>query len=236
MTKKVVRKPTAKNDATARQSAAKNAKARPRRTIAASAAKATPRLRHRSAESLFERIASILEQARTRVARAANSEMVLAYGHIGREIVEHVQGGEARADYGQQVIDDLSERLTGRFGRGFSTTNLRYFRAFFIAYAVRRPEIRHIAGGESSTAQTDEVPRPAAREIRHTQRGVLDDLALASSTSAQPRGFSPGLGWSHYRALSSPRQCFRVRWTPSPTLRLSAGKAPWRGEAFRCDR
>ena len=97
-----------------------------------------------SADQLFDRIVSVLEAARKRVVRAVNSEMVLAYWHIGREIVEHVQGGDPRADYGEKVIESLSERLTRRLGRGFSTTNLRYFRSFFQAYATRLPEIRHM--------------------------------------------------------------------------------------------
>ena len=46
-------------------------------------------------DSLFDRIVSILEAARTRVVRAVNSEMVLAYWQIGRELVQHVQAGGA---------------------------------------------------------------------------------------------------------------------------------------------
>ena len=39
--------------------------------------------------------------------RAVNSNMVIAYWMIGREIVEAVQGGEERAEYGQKVLDEL---------------------------------------------------------------------------------------------------------------------------------
>ena len=47
--------------------------------------------------------------------------------------------------------------------RGFSTTNLRYFRSFFLAYANRRPAIRHIGSGESSPAATGSMPRNLGR-------------------------------------------------------------------------
>jgi len=46
--------------------------------------------------------------------------MVTAYWLIGREIVMELQGGDERAEYGKQVIENLSERLTNRYGKGFS--------------------------------------------------------------------------------------------------------------------
>lgn len=135
-----------------------------------------------------DRIVGILEDARSQVARAVNTQMVLAYWNIGREIVEHLQGGGARADYGDQLIDELSRRLATRYGRGFSTTNLRYFRSFYLAFADRQPEIRHLRSGES-----------APTKKRHTTRGVLGDLSRATASSLS--GFSSLLGWTHYRVL-----------------------------------
>ncbi|HEX4419505.1 MAG TPA: DUF1016 N-terminal domain-containing protein, partial [Kofleriaceae bacterium] len=64
---------------------------------------------------------AIIDDARSRVVRTVNSEMVLSYWHIGREIVEYVQRGESRAEYGEQVIEDLSAQLLARVGRGYST-------------------------------------------------------------------------------------------------------------------
>jgi len=77
-----------------------------------------------STENLFDRVAAILDDARGRVVRAVNHEMVVAYGLIGREIVEHEQQGENRAAYGKQLIRSLSAQLTHRYGKGFSTANL----------------------------------------------------------------------------------------------------------------
>jgi hypothetical protein len=50
---------------------------------------------------LFDRVVSILEQARSNVVRAVNSNMVAAYWLIGREIVEELQEGEKRTGYGK---------------------------------------------------------------------------------------------------------------------------------------
>jgi hypothetical protein len=47
------------------------------------------------------------------------------------------------------VLDVPSVHLRARIGRGYSTTNLRYFRTFYLAFRDRVPEIRHIGGGES---------------------------------------------------------------------------------------
>ncbi len=88
-------------------------------------------------DALFGRVAAILEEARSNVLRAVNTQMVLAYWLIGREIVEAVQGGEERAAYGKQVIEELSTRLTHRYGQGFSPTTLQYFRKFYLAYIER---------------------------------------------------------------------------------------------------
>ncbi len=117
---------------------------------------------------LFDRVVSILEQARTNVVRSTNNNMVIAYWLIGKEIVQEIQRGEERADYGKKIIETLSLRLTEKFGRGFSTTNLRYFRTFYLSYTNRIPEIRHIGCGEFSD-----------KEKCHTQSGVLDNMSLA---------------------------------------------------------
>ena len=73
---------------------------------------------------LFSRVAFILEDARNSVVRAVNSNMVLAYWLIGREIVQELQGGESRAEYGKQLVAALSLRMTEKFGRGFSAQTL----------------------------------------------------------------------------------------------------------------
>ena len=131
-------------------------------------------------DDLFDRVVSILEQARANVVRSVNNNMVIAYWLIGREIVQEIQGGEERAEYGKQVIEQLSAKLTQKYGRGFSTTNLRYFRTFYTVYSDRDPEIRHIAGGEFK-----------ASGKRHTQSGVLDDMALAVEKAGAEQGSRP---------------------------------------------
>lgn len=95
-----------------------------------------------SFEVTYDRIKEILEKARNKVYRAANSEMVIAYWNIGRTIVEVKQKGSNRADYRKLLVVSLSARLTSEFGKGFDKTNLwnmiRFYKTFPILDAVRR--------------------------------------------------------------------------------------------------
>jgi predicted nuclease of restriction endonuclease-like (RecB) superfamily len=137
--------------------------------------------------SLMDRVVSILEHARANVARSINSNIVIAYWLIGREMIVELQGGGERAEYGERLLGELSEQLTKRYGRGFSETNLRYFRLFYQAFNDRAPEIHHSASDELKAL---------------SQEAVLDDLATALEKTGQRKGFSPNLSWTHYRALS----------------------------------
>ena len=83
---------------------------------------------------LYQQIHGILHAARQQSYRAVNTAMVEAYWQIGRRIVEHEQGGEARAAYGQGVLAALAARLTEDFGKGFTTANLRNFRQFYLTF------------------------------------------------------------------------------------------------------
>ena len=64
--------------------------------------------------------------------------MVHAYFEIGRLIVDDEQHGRARAEYGEETLKMLSERLTAEFGRGFSMRNLRNMRTFYLTFRNRQ--------------------------------------------------------------------------------------------------
>ncbi len=156
-------------------------------------------------DALFDRVASILEQARGNVVRAVNSNMVIAYWLIGREIVEEVQGGEERAAYGKKVVEELSARLTERYGKGFSNEKLQFIRRFYLVYRERF-EISFPLGTELGVTQfpvpvsgesalpITEIPFPLGTKSDETQKS-------RPPGDQSPSGFSPRLTWSHYRAL-----------------------------------
>ena len=91
---------------------------------------------------LLSDIRQIIEQARQRVYQTVNSEMVQAYWHIGRLIVEDEQQGQQRAAYGKQQLQQLSDQLTREFGKGFDASNLRNMRSFYLCFP-NRDALRH---------------------------------------------------------------------------------------------
>ncbi len=87
-------------------------------------------------QALYTSIHEVLVAARTTARRAVNTAMVQVYWQIGRLIVEDEQGGERRAEYGKRVLSEVAERLTTEFGKGFSLTNLKLFRQFYLAFPI----------------------------------------------------------------------------------------------------
>ncbi len=81
-------------------------------------------------------ISFLLESARRTSARAVNSILTATYWEIGRRIVEYEQSGEERAEYGHQLLKNLSYDLTKNFGRGFSADNLESMRLFYLTYSL----------------------------------------------------------------------------------------------------
>ena len=97
-------------------------------------------------ENIRTGIVELLKAARSAAARNVNSIMTAAYWEIGRRIVTLEQGGEHRAEYGEQLIEQLAGDLTRQFGRGFGRANLRQMRAFYRAWP--EPQIRQTLSGE----------------------------------------------------------------------------------------
>ncbi|MBI4720567.1 MAG: hypothetical protein HY770_04990 [Chitinivibrionia bacterium] len=184
---------------------------------------------------LFDRIVSILEQARGNVVRAVNTNMVTAYWLIGREIVQEIQGGVERAEYGKQLLSDLSRRLTQRYGSGFSVPNLQNFRKFYLAYTERvvsDHNIQYPAGTKSGTGQIQypvgtksqdaPIPHPPDGESGEKQRpegsesGVEEGIPspsgreLVTAGIRHPVGDESGSDFSPLLSWSHYRALMRV--------------------------
>ncbi|MBI4621239.1 MAG: hypothetical protein HY739_13960 [Desulfobacterales bacterium] len=97
-----------------------------------------------ASNNLYSKIAEILKAARQTVVRAVNQTMVYTYYEIGRMIVEGEQQGKERAEYGKQVLKELSKQLTIDFGKGFSVDNLQNMRQFFLTYSIYETTSRKI--------------------------------------------------------------------------------------------
>ena len=95
----------------------------------------TEKLGHYDSEKFFNKIIGLLKEARANVLRQVNTAMVNTYFEIGKKIVEEEQAGRERAEYGKKLMSDLSLRLTSEFGKGFSVTNLKQMRSFYLIYS-----------------------------------------------------------------------------------------------------
>ena len=166
---------------------------------------------------VYERIRQILESARTNVARTVNTTQVVANWLIGREIVEEEQRGHGRAEYGQQLILQLSEQLRKDFGTGYSAQNLFYMRQFYQSYPSLIPasKIFHALRGKSIefsgeeklhalrgkwhiTSIPDAMPRSLSAPAPNSD---LEKGYAPRSQSWQPGRLHPNLSWTHYRTL-----------------------------------
>lgn len=87
-------------------------------------------------KTFYSHIKEILSAARAKAYSAVNFAMVEAYWEIGKSIVEK-QGGNPTAEYGTNLINELSKQMTADFGKGFTATNLKYMRQFYLAFPNR---------------------------------------------------------------------------------------------------
>jgi len=107
-------------------------------------------------DGFYSGIAELLRLARNTVVRQVNQTMVQTYFEIGRRIVEEEQGGSSRAEYGKNLVKGLSSKLTKDFGKGFSETNLKQMRSFFLAYADK---------GQTASDQLDSQKRQTVSDV-----------------------------------------------------------------------
>ena len=80
-------------------------------------------------------VKEILKNARQKAYTAINSAMVKAYLEIGRRIVEEEQRGKERAEYGKEIVKNLSKELTEEFGKGFSRRTLWEMRKLYVYFS-----------------------------------------------------------------------------------------------------
>lgn len=136
----------------------------------------------KTVESLFKKVANLIEQARVRVATAMNVAEVYTKYQIGQYIVEEEQSGKVRAEYGKKVLKGLSERLTARFSDGWSIETLTLCRKFFCVYS-------------NFVNTVYEIDAPASRKVENDRQCISN---LKDSVCQMPE-FT--LSWSHYQVL-----------------------------------
>jgi predicted nuclease of restriction endonuclease-like (RecB) superfamily len=137
----------------------------------------------RVAPEFLTGIRELIAGARATVARGVDLVQVHTNFEIGKRIVQEELRGKGRAAYGEEIIKALAHRLTAEFGKGFSRTNLKLMRLFYLQNQNR-------------------IGQTVSDQFNGPQIGqsLTDQLAIGQSLSGQlvpsPRPFA--LSWSHY--------------------------------------
>jgi len=124
---------------------------------------------------LLNDLLELVQRARVGAVRSVNVILTTTYWLIGQRIVQHEQGGAPRAEYGEELLKQLSRDLRRRLGRGFSERNLEQMRLFYLNW-----------------------PKPQTLS-------AISEAGLISQTLSAKLGNPPEfpLPWSHYVRLLS---------------------------------
>ena len=151
---------------------------------------------------LYEFSRDLILNSRKQVYQVANFAIVETYWHIGEKIVEE-QGGIERAKYGDELIANLSEKLTIEFGNGFTARNLRAMRQFYMQFPiwhalraeltwthyrslirVENPKVREIYMNEAANNQwstrflDQQVDKHSCERLISTHKEVINELNI----------------------------------------------------------
>ena len=133
-------------------------------------------------KSFIESLKQIVRAARRMAYTAIDYAQIQSNWLIGQRIVEQMQKGAERAEYGAHVIKIASEALTEEFGSGYSETNIRNFRTFYLTF------------NDLQIQQT-----PSAKSQIPIQQTLSDELEPTCKPIGQT--LPARLSWSHYERL-----------------------------------
>lgn len=143
-------------------------------------------------KALLNGIRELILSTRTAVVHSVETIQVYTNFEIGHRIVEHEQGGEERARYGEALLKEMAASLTVEFGKGFSLTNLKLMRQFYLTY---RQQIGQTASNVLPLLQKGQTPSDQSAKTQ-TASGKF---VLSSKRQTLSTQFT--LSWSHYGFL-----------------------------------
>ncbi len=140
----------------------------------------------------------IVGSAREYCYRAANLMQVVSNWLVGWRIVEQEQHGSKRAEYGKHIIELASKALTEEYGDGYSETNIRSFRRFYLAF--KDIQIQQMVSAEfKKTLIQIQQTLPAESEM--TKGFLHKSLISINEDNNSGMVFPAQLSWSHYERL-----------------------------------
>lgn len=142
-------------------------------------------------EDLFNIVSALIEESRKQIAKAVNTAMVYTYYGVGQYIVEYEQSGKARAEYGKGVLKRLSERLTDKYGKGWSVDTLEKSRTLYLIYSKSATPLRISDDKNSAT-----LSRISSQTGKVAHQSATDNIGYSGD---QIHKFI--LPWSHYQII-----------------------------------
>jgi predicted nuclease of restriction endonuclease-like (RecB) superfamily len=131
--------------------------------------------------------------------------MVHAYWLVGREIFEEEQRGAERAGYGEELTKTVASHLTARFGKGFSHSNVKRMRQFYLAFpdgsALAEVAGMNGAAARHHSGQAEGIGSTVSSQSRSARKGSTVSSQLVLDGGRQPSLFPAALSWSHYCVL-----------------------------------
>ena len=155
-------------------------------------------------DQFIEELKQIVNSARRFTYSAINFVQVQQNWLIGQRIVIQEQKGKARAEYGKRVIELASKALTAEFGKGFSLTNIKNFKSFYLIFndfqiGQAAPDFLQIQNGQTMPDHSESLLSMSSEKMPTTSAELTGKIwrnQFAKSLDSFPK-----LSWSHYERL-----------------------------------
>ena len=151
---------------------------------------------HPENDGLYQDVCVIIDQAKTKAYRVVNETLIKRNWLLGLRI-QHEVLKDKRAEYGEQVVKNLSSALENRYGKGFSMRNLYYFISFYQSH----PDIFQLVG---NAKPDDEVGSKILQAViaKSETVSMIGDCFSDSDIYGRLKPVSPlKLTWTHYNII-----------------------------------
>lgn len=150
-----------------------------------------------SNEKLYQDACKIIEQAQVAAYRAVNETLIKRNWLLGMRI-QHEVLKDKRAEYGEQVMVNLANKLTKRYGEGFIKRNLHHFVDFYLKHT----DIFQILQVKSEIVNSMRSQSQIIPSTTGQYDNILHALSAKSEIVNSLRSKSPlKLSWTHYRII-----------------------------------
>ena len=145
---------------------------------------------------LYQDACQIIEQAQAAAYRAVDVTLIKRNWLLGLRI-QHEVLKDKRAEYGEQVVKNLSKSLTERYGKGFRQANLYHFIAFYNYH----PDIFYAVSRKSEEEDIGDNFYAVSRKSDNIVNAVSSQSSMAQIFQSLTGKYPIRLTWTHYRII-----------------------------------